>query len=502
VIQLHDLFPQKPRATNISLFITHYAYDGQETGGQYEGRLVYSASPGVGMLSNGHPALYNVLPHVPEVDEADLPRTTSPGAGAITHYHNYSYYAQRPIEAGGEVLLNHGENWFREREAKGVIRPGTLEAAKKELDEMKSKGETNSKKHLRPVEWLVENGLCLDNLREGRSKIPNAGRGAFAARSMLKGSVVAPAPVLQIAHKDVLQTEKVKVMQRSSGGKEMVVKGRQLLLNYCFGHPKSSLLFYPYSPGVNLINHSPTNPNVALRWSTSNQHRGKDWVDNWSYDDIEQSQETGLMMEFVALRDIHRGEEITLDYGHEWETAWNDHVRGWYPVAGAEQYTPSYVMDDVVTLLRTEEEQRSHPYPDNIITSCFYRYSEGKEEAQNIGGSNQNPSKRETAVVPWKMTRGLFELNNLRPCQVIRREKGVGKDEKQVYYTAVIRNRYGLKREERIPKGETHIVTRIPRMAFRFTDKIYTTDQHLENAFRHFIGIPDDIFPEGWMDLA
>eukprot|EP00957_Ditylum_brightwellii_P036722 2781209-Ditylum_brightwellii.AAC.1 len=229
-------------------------------------------------------------------------------------------------------------------------------------------------------------------------------------------------------------------MQRSSGGKEMVVKGQQLLLNYCFGHPKSSLLFYPYSPGVNLINHSPTNPNVALRWSTSNQHRGKDWVDNWSYDDIEQSQETGLMMEFVALRDIHRGEEITLDYGHEWETAWNDHVRGWYPVAGAEQYTPSYVMDDVVTLLRTEEEQRSHPYPDNIITSCFYRYSEGKEEAQNIGGSNQNPSKRETAVVLWKMTRGLFELNNLRPCQVIKREKGVGKDEKQVYYTAVIRN--------------------------------------------------------------
>eukprot|EP00957_Ditylum_brightwellii_P203053 15333032-Ditylum_brightwellii.AAC.1 len=161
-------------------------------------------------------------------------------------------------------------------------------------------------------------------------------------------------------------------MQCSSGGKEMDRKGQHFLLSYCFGHSKSLLLFYPYLPGINLINHSPTNLNVVLHWSTSNQHCGRYWVDNWSYNDIEQSQETGLMMEFVVLCNIHHCDEITLDYRHEWETAWNDHVQGWYPVASVEQYTPSYVTDDIVTLLRTEEEERSYPYPDNIITSCFY----------------------------------------------------------------------------------------------------------------------------------
>jgi hypothetical protein len=29
---------------------------------------------------------------------------------------------------------------------------------------------------------------------------------------------------------------------------------------------------------------------------------------------------------------------------------------------------------------------------------------------------------------------------------------------------------------------------------------MYTTDQHLENAFRHEIGIPDAIFPDQWKD--
>jgi hypothetical protein len=194
---------------------------------------------------------------------------------------------------------------------------------------------------------------------------------------------------------------------------------------------------------------------------------------------------TGLLLELVALKPIRRGEEILLDYGADWVSSWVKHVESWQAVLDAESYVPSYVQDDVVRKLRTEKELQDNPYPDNLFTSCFYRYLDNQEEAER-----QNQGGGDVVTFPWKQTRGLFEPRNLRPCSVLQRhEKGDG------------RNRFGLAMEERIPKGVVHIVTHVPRHAIRFSDKMYTTDQHLENAFRHEIGLPDDVFPESWKDL-
>jgi hypothetical protein len=102
-----------------------------------------------------------------------------------------------------------------------------------------------------------------------------------------------------------------------------------------------------------------------------------------------------------------------------------------------------------------------------------------------------------------------LELRNLRPCTILQRNDATNE------YTVRIRNRYGLAESERIPNKtgkknknipKMHIVTHIPRFAIRFSDKIYTTDQHLENAFRHEINFPDHdmdhIYPEQWKDLS
>ena len=68
--------------------------------------------------------------------------------------------------------------------------------------------------------------------------------------------------------------------------KSLLWEGHQLLLNYCYGHPDSSLLLLPDSPMVNLIRHykNPTDkneqPNVAIRWSaTASQSRRVDATD-------------------------------------------------------------------------------------------------------------------------------------------------------------------------------------------------------------------------------
>jgi hypothetical protein len=279
---------------------------------------------------------------------------------------------------------------------------------------------------------------------------------------------------------------------------------KQLLLNYCLGHTNSSILLYPYGPMVGLVNHASsasnanTRANVRLQWSTSDVlhlfgqellTKPLEEVKNYS------SNRSGLLLELVATRNIVKGEEIFLDYGVEWQQAWINHVQNWKPVPDADKYTPSYVMEDVVKTLRLESELVEHPYPDNVFTSCFYRYSDHKEAAEKHTGGGADEA---VTTFRWNMTRGLFELRNLRPCKILQREQ----DPKQgTLFTVRIMNRYGLTADERIPKGAMHIVTHVPRRAVRFSDKLYTTDQHLENAFRHEIGIPDDIFPPQWMDL-
>jgi hypothetical protein len=460
--------------------IHDYLWDAQETGGFYEGYKVLSVTPGVGMLANGL-LLSQVLPFVPNVDEGGWTRSTSPGAGAFTHYHNYTYYVRRGIPAGGEVFVNYGDGWFEERKHRLVLTKESPSSVGKET------GSREERVRTRSTEWLSENGLCLDNLKPGSSTIEHAGRGAFAARLLTKGSIVAPVPVLPITKRDAMDMARER-------HDETTVETKQLLLNYCLGNKNSSLLLYPYGPHFNLVNHaSNEHANVQLQWSESKLlHFGRDWLDH-PLDFIGQQNRSGLLLELVALRDIQPNEEILLDYGTDWLEAWRVHVESWKAVAGADRYAPAFVQDDAIQALRTEAELKNHPYPANVFTSCFYRYTDNKQRAETFDQSADS-----VTTFKWNMTRGIYELKNLRPCSVLKREQ----TQKQgTVFTVQMRNRFGLDPMERIPKGKIHIVTHVPRQAIRFSDFIFTTDQHLENAFRHPIGLPEGLWPEQWKDL-
>jgi hypothetical protein len=470
VIQITDL--NELHADGIKLMLHDYLWGSDETGAFYEGKLVVSAMAGVGMLANGMPDnQHNALPFVPTVDEGGLTRMESPGAGASTHYHNLTFFMSKPVTAGSEIYVNYRENWFEERKQRLVPT---------EHAPAMGRGQQHD------VAWLRQHGRCLDNIVMGRSRVPHAGRGAFATRDLDAGAIVSPIPALVIPKRQALDL----VRKRKDG---TVVQTKQLLLNYCLGHTNSSVLLYPYGPMVNLVNHAPpTRANVRLQWSKSEElhRRGKELLAK-PLEDIKSYNRSGLLLELVATRDISKGQEIFLDYGVDWQKAWVDHVQNWKPTKDADTYTPSYVMEDVVKTLRLESELAEHPYPENVFTSCFYRYSDQKEQAEKNTGADA-----EVTTFRWNMTRGLFELRNLRPCKILQRQQ----DPKQgTLFTVRIMNRYGLTPNERLPKGAMHIVTHVARRAVRFSDKIYTTDQHLENAFRHEIGIPDDIFPQQWM---
>ena len=62
----------------------------------------------------------------------------------------------------------------------------------------KGSAEVNIPNKVRSIEWLKENGVCIDNMVASKSRIVQAGHGAFATRRIKKGDVISPVPVVQI----------------------------------------------------------------------------------------------------------------------------------------------------------------------------------------------------------------------------------------------------------------------------------------------------------------
>ena len=104
--------------------------------------------------------------------------------------------------------------------------------------------------------------------------------------------------------------------------------GKQLLLNYCYGHPDTTLILCPYGSGVNFINHARTGgsgestkqkknheANVKIVWS---QHGTTNQDDTWFTKDPSEMKidyNTKVAFDYIATKDIQEGDEILLDYG-------------------------------------------------------------------------------------------------------------------------------------------------------------------------------------------
>jgi len=101
-------------------------------------------------------------------------------------------------------------------------------------------------------------------------------------------------------------------------------KNLQLILNYCLGHNRSSLLLCPNS-NANLINHCSDrnkkshpcgktgNPNAKYQWAQWDE-TSNEWLKK-TIKEMEEEGGHGLVMEVVATRDILEGEEVFIDYG-------------------------------------------------------------------------------------------------------------------------------------------------------------------------------------------
>eukprot|EP00544_Gedaniella_sp_CCMP2646_P015783 CAMPEP_0202486578 /NCGR_PEP_ID=MMETSP1361-20130828/5108_1 /ASSEMBLY_ACC=CAM_ASM_000849 /TAXON_ID=210615 /ORGANISM="Staurosira complex sp., Strain CCMP2646" /LENGTH=599 /DNA_ID=CAMNT_0049115761 /DNA_START=2946 /DNA_END=4745 /DNA_ORIENTATION=- len=375
---------------------------------------------------------------------AGLTRFDSPGAGAISLHYGQFHSVLKNIPAGTEITYDYGD-W--------------------ELPGEETKVTKQIMPH-RPLGFIRQHGMCMDNIKVKPSLIAHAGRGAFASRAISTGDLVAPAPLIMIQNKHAFQEN-------------------ELLRNYMFEVVSGSLMaFVPYGEGVNFINHS-RKPNVGLRWSTNKFHRGN-LLTLSEHDFWEKAWPGALILEVYALRFIRPDEELVLDYGDSWETAWNNHVKHWKQKSKLSYVYPSDL--DETEVLRTVKEQEMHPYPSNLAMACFNPFAD------------DSSSDEEQDELEFRMTERVLEEEDYNCwCHVL--DKAYDGKEEEILYTVSLqcsgRSEYH-DYDSSIPKSQQEILTKVPRPAIRWENKPYQGDQFLKDAFRHSMAFPENLFPEQW----
>ncbi|CAB9505826.1 Guanylate cyclase [Seminavis robusta] len=520
-----------------------------------DGRTV-TAIPGAGVLGGFNPKLTNAdWNHSAAYFRPSLgeqPGVNHPGRGAYSNFYHVELRSKDEIPAGREIFLEYGDNWEEEAKEEDLTTEDyrKLDATVEKManffdkynDELDEKAKTDiydflirdvmgaaagagkgrkivdllpaypeslpkvkesggslaysQPKSIRSTAWLQNHGRCIDNIGPGASTIPHAGRGAFARRKIKEGGLVAPVPLVHLPAGSMMDMHEIG--SSDDGGEEGPVyyklsdevQGKQLLLNYLYGHPESSMLFFPSGSVSCLINHS-KEPNAKLVWSTHPGHQ-RHWYDMSPEELLTmETMYIGLLIEVVALRDIEEGEEIFIDYGDEWAAAWEAHVKEFETKVASGDLPKDWPiraldLNDEFSkkAFKNPDELAMEPYPNNVMLKCFVQVTP-EVIPEKIDGK---------PVREWVMPKdGVFDSDSLEDCTVTDyREVDNGVMSAIPYNYTVSLGRDG---------GATRIKD-VPHRAFVFVDKPGTGDQFAQNPFRHYISIPDDVFPQGpWRDL-
>mmetsp|Transcript_51055 Transcript_51055/g.123179 ORF Transcript_51055/g.123179 Transcript_51055/m.123179 type:complete len:725 (+) Transcript_51055:170-2344(+) len=412
----------------------------------------------------------------------DVHRSHDATAGSFSRYHIRQFRAVRDIHPGEELVVECSDDDF----------DGSTHALNK-YDPSNSKT------------------FCLDDKVELKklSSKPKIGDGVFAKRLLSENEIVLSSPAVPI-HKSVLDI------------KTFSPPGKQLIMNYCYGHPDSDLLWLPYGPIFNGINHAddPLSANVKVQWhhdSTDNDghydpqqleelSRRKQYhhpeLLSYTVDRVSDTHGKGLVMDLVATRPIGPDEELFLDYGPSWRKSWSEFETKWrtdvvespFPNIQSQlhEYVPAmlYNIQHSKDKLRTISEQRHEPYPRNLITACrFERDWIDDEYAQDYDLIQYHSWYEQTE-----------HMSCLLPCMILERIQG---DDDNISYTAKLidkqHDNINIEWECHIFKRFEYIYTDIPRQSIEFIEKVYKSDPFMVGAFRHPIQVPDGMYPDHWL---
>lgn len=425
-------------------------------------------SPGIGSLANMHLGFANVE-KIPCSRFHDVPRM-HPMVGSKTSFMNCSFQMTQDASAGSELFLspsfrNFGDSptdvdrrldpSFKEMWEK--ISHGLSNAMAVELWDSAAKGDGFTPQTLIPklpmqrsLSWLKENGVCIDQVYVNAKTEDQFDQGLFAKRDFKTNGVITTSPVriLSRSHLDITILDK-----ESEPKKEMMWRGKQLLLNSCFGDSSSSLLFFPLDSRVQSISHPKDgqSANIGVRWS-SQLSQNKELFDMLPKELLQVAKNFDLAFEFYALSDIAAGDELLFHFGAAWENAWHDHVRSWAPdrIVHSKDYVPAHEYALLCQKnLTSDDHSCMMDVPSWIDVRC------ATHALESLGAPIS------------------FGAEPTTSCSVL----GVGSN--GLYSVGVADS----------SASEALVVNGVSSDAITFFNRPYTSNQFLRSSFRHEIGI-------------
>jgi hypothetical protein len=352
------------------------------------------------------------------------------------------------------------------------------------------------------TEWLQAHGMCLDHITMRASNI--AGRGVFTTRHLARGSTIAPMPLIHLPNRAVFD-----MYENNDDDDESTTTQpfhRQLMLNYCYAHAESTMIFCPAGPVVSALNHA-KKPNAKLVWSNDNIDDDDDEGNNnnWTPDDAftttnlwkakQYKERIVLMLKLVALEDLPVGTEVTIDYGPAWEAAYQSHVEQQRYDEASTRNTMHANMLNGQAVLSTDT---TTTLPDTILLKAFISKSQRKELLDTAVFIDTTTSMASSSLA-WQPA-GAYKHKNLVPVRSIRAVVRDDDDNNNRYTVEVV-----LQPSNQGTATTTTtitILTGVPREALVFVDAPMAGPQFQRQGFRHPLGFPDELFPAAWRDLA
>jgi hypothetical protein len=214
-----------------------------------------------------------------------------------------------------------------------------------------------------------------------------------------------------------------------------------------------------------------------------------------------------MVLEFVAIRDINPDEEIFIDYGDEWDNAWNEHVKNYEPPCPFDiDDQPCFKSSKVVKEMNYDKSnKRFHTWSEDHFTVC---HQEGRIMTEDalimltpdfflIDGYDKEfiSSFSGVSYDDEGFTYAKDQNEGRIPCRILREDPHEGTFD-VVYFTHEMSTDSNLN-ETRFLRRQKHLPSRL----LDFVNKPYKSDMFWKGAFRHEIKIPDSIFPKLWKDL-
>ena len=428
---------------------------------------VASFVAGIGSTSKCHDHFANIHPIVRHHD----------GDNNVTN--TLAYIATSPIQVGQELLTTCSN------------------------DLVPQQGQQLVRQFIRPISNLESSGICIDRLVVKRHHADDSQlrTTVHSKRYVPIGQVVVSSPVV------LIDKSQLEIVQQSYDLNEQKtvytehVVAYQELLNYCYGHVNSSLLFLPYGPEVHAISHSDGSnntktPNVKLTWNNNSMYSSSiSLLSMEALEAMDVDDGSRLILDYTAIRDIQPGDEIVLESGEKWQKALSEYAdsrtiekKVTMPLLSSEtearlQQHHQQSNNNNEEPIRTVLEQSKSPYPKTIQTACWYR--QVKDQGQ------QDTTSAENKLV-WN-----DKINNdcLRPCHIVERR------EQQNAYTVRITdipNPFTPLKCKLSNTTKGRFVHDVPRTAITFVNKPKPLDQATNN-FRHELQVPDNgFYPETW----